>query len=337
MRFQVIGSRPINATDSDFEALKAACRDIGRELASRHHEVVLGSLGETTADRYVADGMKEVKGKHKLTFHRPDGASAIKMSLPEDKFEVTEKNFKGNRHINALAEGMTMLVIGGQRGTATAGFAAFALKRPVLALPCFGGAGKDIWDGVSVRYGQSLTSDTLDVIKGNWDGSSAKVVVDALEQLTRNNPFDDRIKWPQIFLALAALVMVLLWVFIFSIGPKHKDSFLYMLFFFQIGIASVIGTIARTVLNVYFDVSNVYSSKRVLSDFVIGIIMGFGFFLFILASGVLLVGEEFDIRPEDFRRLSVFMSLVTLAASFLLERSVEEFRKRIGKHLEVGQ
>jgi hypothetical protein len=145
MRIHIVGSRSFKMTDDEFENLKAACRDIGREVARRRHEAVIGSVRPNTADRYVAEGMAEIAGKHMLTFYRRDDEISDKPDiLTPDKFHCTIKAYKGNRHIFALAEGTAMLVIGGQGGTATAGFAAFALKRPVLALPRFGGAGKDL-------------------------------------------------------------------------------------------------------------------------------------------------------------------------------------------------
>jgi hypothetical protein len=336
MKIHVVGSQPHNMTADEFESLKSACRDIGRELASRGHEIAIASLRENTADRHIAEGMKAVEGKkHKLTLYKrhDEKLEALEL-LPKDRFDVTVQDYKGNRHINALAEGMPMLVIGGQGGTITAGFSAFALKRPVLALPQFGGAAKDIWDAVSIRYGRSLTSDTLDALSGRWTENTAKVVVGALEQLVKNNPFDDRIQGPQILLSSAALVMVFSWVILFSLGPDVGGWLRYLVFFAAIGVASVIGTLTRTFLKVYFDVVEVYSPQRLLSDFVLGLIMGFGFFLFMQASGVLLTGDKLAFDAADFQRLAVLMSLVTLASALLLERSIDRFRERIGKYIE---
>ena len=278
-------------------SLKAACRDIGFELATRRHEVIVGSLlsRDRTADHYIIEGMQKVEGKHKITFYRPEGVEIPQdiLNLPKEKFEVTRKELKGDRNINALAEGKAMLVIGGQSGTARAGFAAFALKRPVLALPRFGGAGKEIWDAVSVRYGQALTLKTLNIIASEWSEASASAVVSALEELGRNNPFDEGIKRPQIFLTVCSILAVLSWVAIFSFGSEFENpASLYLLFFLAIGLASVIGTMARTFVNVYFDVIEVYSPRRLLSDFVLGIILAFGFFLILQVSGVLLTGRN---------------------------------------------
>jgi hypothetical protein len=63
--------------------------------------------------------------------------------------------------------------------------------------------------------------------------------------------------------------------------------------------------------------------------------MGFVFFLLVQATGVVVTGRQVELSSDDFRRLAILMSLVALAASFLLERSIEGFRESIGKYLDI--
>lgn len=337
MKVHIVGSYPRNMPPEEMDSFKSACRDIGRVLATRKHEVVIAALTENTADRHVVEGMKEVEGIHNLVFYRRDDEEKETYDvLPKEKFSFSIKSYRGNRHINALAEGMAMLIIGGQGGTATAGFSAFALKRPVLAVPSFGGAGKDIWDAVSFRYSQSLTASTLDIISSKWTKSSANETVDTLEYLSKNNPFDERINKPQIFMSTISITMIFSWILLFSAGEYSEGWLRYLIFFLAIGVSSVIGTVTRTFLKVYFDVIETYSSKKLLSDFILGIIMGFCFFLFMHASGAILTGSQIPFNSSDFKRLVVLMSLITLSSSFLLERSIEKFRTQAIKYIDIN-
>jgi hypothetical protein len=331
----IVGSEPRNA--ANFEEMKIACRALGKEIALRGYGVVLGSLRPNTADLYVIEGMAEVDRVSEVSFHIRAGDPPIdEAALPKGKFKVATRSYKGKLQIAALLESQAMLVIGGQGGTITAGFAAFTLKRPVLAVPQFGGAAKDIWDAVSSRYGQALTHAELDTLSGSWSDASAKAVIDTAMKLSKNNPFDDRIQQPQIVLAAASVALIAAWMYLFNFGSQIEGSVNYALFFTMVGIASVIGTITRTFIKVYFDVEDVYSSKKLLSDFVLGIVIGFGFFLILQASGILLTGDRIKFDAAAFQRLSVLMSLVTLSAAFLLERSIERFREQLTKYVETG-
>jgi hypothetical protein len=335
MRIFVVGSKPFGTKDEDFEDVYSkACREIGCELAKRRHEVAFGSLRETTADCLVIEGMRECDGKHSVHFFFDKSSKAENLEALADRFQYSVQEYKGNRHINALADSTVVLVLGGNAGTATTGFAAFALKRPVLALPKFGGAGRDIWEAVSLRYGRSLTPQSLEILSEDWRDGNASTVVDSLEALARNNPFDDRIQRPHVFLAVLAVTTILVWVLLFSHGGSD-DMASDLILFTIVGVASVIGTVTRTFIKVYFELEEVYSSRRLLSDFILGIIMGFVFFLLVQATGVVVTGRQVELSSDDFRRLAILMSLVALAASFLLERSIEGFRESIGKYLDI--
>jgi hypothetical protein len=336
-KIHIVGSEPRNSTN--FEEMKLACAAIGKEIASRGFGVVIGSLRPNTADYYVIQGMSEVDCVSEVIFFRKAGETPVEEpELPngKGKFNLVERKYQGNRHLTALLESRAIVVIGGQSGTSTAGFAAFSLKRPVLAVPQFGGAAKEIWDAVSSRYGQVLTHAELDMLSAKWGDSSASCVVNAAIKLSKNNPFDDRVQHPQIFLSAVTLILIAAWMLLFNYGSQVTGTVNYAMFFLMIGISSVIGTITRTLINVYFEVVEVFSSKKILSDFVLGIIVGFGFFLILQASGILLTGDKLKFDAQAFQRLSVFMSLVTLASAFLLERSIERFRERLEKYADLN-
>ncbi|MBY3182241.1 hypothetical protein RWK44_08325 [Rhizobium sp. 25PS6] len=333
-KIHIVGSEPRNSTN--FEEMKLACAAIGKEIASRGFGVVIGSLRPHTADYHVIQGMSEVDCISEVTFFRKaDEPPVEETELPKGKFKLVERRYQGNRHLTALLESQAIVVIGGQSGTSTAGFAAFSLKRPVLAVPQFGGAAKEIWDAVSSRYGQVLTHAELDTLSAKWGDSSASCVVNAAIKLSKNNPFDDRVQHPQIYLSAFTLILIAAWMVLFNHGSQVIGNVNYALFFLMIGISSVIGTITRTLIKVYFDVVEVFSSKKILSDFVLGIIVGFGFFLILQASGILLTGDKLNFNAQTFQRLSVFMSLVTFASAFLLERSIERFRERMEKYADL--
>jgi hypothetical protein len=69
MRVHIVGSKPDEMDVSSFGRMKAACREIGAALADRDHDVSVGSVGLTTADRYVLEGYLEKRTDKTVCVH----------------------------------------------------------------------------------------------------------------------------------------------------------------------------------------------------------------------------------------------------------------------------
>lgn len=340
MRVHIVGSLPRDVSDQDAERMKSDCISIGEELGSSNSELSIGSVREHTADLHVLRGFLSKSHEKKVCiFHRSaDGALHSEIGSLEAEFdfkfsaEVTNGT-NATRHVAAMREATALLIIGGKGGTATAGYIAPMLGKPVLALPNFGGAGKEIWDALQYTYGQSaLTQSSLaDLEKANNDELAGRVV-SALKLLISSNPFKSSVTKAQwIFNALVG-VCLFLWAFIFSIATKIDP---YAAVFCLMMLSSLVGTSLRTLLRVYFDMLENFSPRRTFSDLMIGIVITFGFFLlFFAGGGIYNLPASQVITSENIIQTSVFLSLIGLGASFLLERSIAQFRTRVARTIE---
>lgn len=359
MIVHIIGSLPdrnsddANKAEVASAAFRGACRAIGAELAKRGYQVAIGSLAPNTVDRYVVEGMKSVPGKHSVSLYsRSKPAVVDESEFPKDKFEITPRYEQGDRRIAAMLDSDASLLIGGKTATVATGMIALRAKHAILAVPSFGGTSEVVWDAVVAHYGRSLPIEAIRTIGGEWVEGNEKVVADSLARIVVVNPLKDKIDLPQWYLTGTSVVCLIGWVLIFgsfgstgseaanatdTAAPTPHDEINYLMFFLIIGLASVIGTITRTWVNVYFSVKTTFSPKALIGDFILGITMGFIFFLFMYAGGTLVSGDEFKITASDFQRLAVIMSLVTISASFLLETAVDRFQERIVSYLDIDR
>jgi hypothetical protein len=142
---QAENSWPLLATPADF---KAACREIGRELVSRGHSLIVGSDREHTADRHAALGA--------LDAVRDSGAATriaiVKKSSSARSFEelrrshpavfVEERVAAGSEAAAKLFQvrlADALILVGGGQHTEQAGLAAAATGKPLACIGSFGG------------------------------------------------------------------------------------------------------------------------------------------------------------------------------------------------------
>jgi hypothetical protein len=335
MRIHVVGATARDWGVEQIDNFRNSCRSIGREIAKRGHEVAIGSLREVAADRYIVEGMKEISERHKVIIYRAKGDLSIPETenqiLSPDQFDTEVRITAGtnySRHLEALNGSNVTLAIGGNRGTATAGFIALALRRPVLALPGFGGASTQIWDAVSMYYGRSTVSDSdLKQLSGEWGPHSPGIVVNVLEAFAKVNFLSDRIQVPQIVISLLLAISIAGWITLFVTPTRGFE----LCFFILVGLSSIIGTAIRTNLKLYFDIAERFSVQTTLSDFITGVVLAFIFFLIYQLGGIIFKGDSNSIIStiQDYRRGAIFMSITALSSAFLLERSVKNIRDRL--------
>lgn len=343
MRVHVVGSLPSDVKEDEADRMKADCVSIGEELGLSNSELSIGSVLEHTADLHILRGFLSKSPEKKVfIFHRSeDGAQRKEIGLLESEFdfsfnaEVTNGT-NATRHVTAMKDATALLIIGGRGGTATAGYVAPMLGKPVLALPNFGGAGKEIWDALQYTYGQSaLTQTSLKDLEKATNQNLAKNVVSALKLLISSNPFKNSITKAQGVFNALIVSCLLLWVLIFANATKidpHVAVFSLMI------LASCVGTSLRTLLRVYFDMIENFSPRRTFSDLMIGIVVTFGFFLLFFVGGAIYdLPQNEVIKSGNIIRTSAFLSLIGLGTSFLLERSIAQFRTRVARFIEDNQ
>jgi hypothetical protein len=113
-------------------------------------------------------GAAVADGRHKVIVVLRDGENQVTPFTSDDEIknvDFTYRSEQGPRsvgRIHAIKEADAVIVIGGAGGTLQAGLSAFAIGKPVLAVPCFGGAAREVWNVVSPYYAQAgLTRDEI--------------------------------------------------------------------------------------------------------------------------------------------------------------------------------
>lgn len=222
-----------------------------------------------------------------------------------------------------------VIVLGGGPGTTIAGHSAAALEKPVVAIPSFGGAAKGVWETVQPYYHDCGVSDSKTaVLREAWDTSTAEIVVQVAEKLVRHNPFRTSLK-PQIVMLGGGLVLLGLWFGCFFRTfslPKELAVFL------MLGLAAMLGTGLRVTLQRRGDNAERLSAAHVLTEATAGLLLAFGFALLYFVGGVLYTGKVEPLQfpePADFPRVAFSITLLGLAAAFLLDTAAEKLRQRL--------
>lgn len=236
----------------------AACQALGAAFARKRWRIMVGvpmweqwTKGETVAPHILA-GANSVKpdeatGPHPIVFYAPrelEGATAdeaagrlqqIEADHPNVTLEykrVAQSHYKA-KMIPNVASVDAVVLVAGRDGTATIGYAAHCLERPVLAVAGFGGAARTLLDDVLFdaydRYKESvqLTDGELLSLTTTWkdkaddaaNRTTAQNVVSAAEKLVKAYALAGQkttrvLKW-----AMAGMALLLgLWVTIYLRG-----------------------------------------------------------------------------------------------------------------------
>jgi predicted acylesterase/phospholipase RssA len=198
MKILIVGS--IRHLD-DQEPVKAACREIGRALASNKHKILVGSDSSETVDRYIVEGANSIPGPHEVMIYRPpgeghDGPDDTKMpfaeggNLPNLKFSYFYESGPWTvAHTAAIRDSDGVLIIGGGGFTELIGQITPILGKPLLPIPIFGGAASSTWARLAYLYLPNFTQQELQNITLRWTASSALEAVSALEKFSHESPF----------------------------------------------------------------------------------------------------------------------------------------------------
>lgn len=310
------------------EVFHKACKDIGNALAKSGHTIIVGSDKKYTADLYVVEGYCETKTKNKLNIlvYRPESDETPYAEI-RDKYKNVHFEYLRSEGSWAVSRVRQILVsdcvilIGGGKGTLQAGHIAPVLERPVLSISSFGGSAQIIWKQIKNDYKKINNLDKkAQILNEKWKASCAPLVIELAEVLNRNNPFEKTKIKPLFIFSLFLAISLVLWVYLF-LNPVISKS---LTFFMLLGISSFLGTGLRNILIFRESNQNFLSSKRLFMDLTAGLLAAFGLALIYMAGGLSITGK-FDFltlcSDNDFYRVSLSMSVLGFAGSFLIEQS----------------
>lgn len=342
MKVLIVGSKRHfePAETAQRETFEQACRQMGRALAERGHTLIVGTPDAEDADRFFVEGANEVPGPHKVMVFRPESdprPTPFAAELEKLKnIQFTHRQEKGPWavvHAHALREADVLIVLGGRTATQVAGGSAAALQKPVLALRCFGGGGKEVWEEVQHYYTEGgISKDDQGALKQDWTRDSAQLVVKCVESLVKYNPLRPKSHGPQVVMSVASFILIALWAVLLT---KHGTLGNNAAFYLMLAISALLGTSLRNTIRLVQDDSAVLSGRALMIEATAGVLIAFGFALLYLAGGIVLIGDVISLTADTaFMRVAISMSILGFAAAFLLNEAADILKTRMGESLK---
>ncbi len=340
---------------------QAACRALGAAMVRRGHEIVVGvpdwpmlRKRETVAT-FVVEGANSVtpeNGKtHVVNFYGPieheprDRTPRVTDSLRElralpnitiDQIPLGSGGSKA-RTIPNVNQAKVVLLVSGQEGTESIGYAAHSMEKPVIALTAFEGAASRISDQVLKKEYTAkgyLTMDQLSDLDVSWGPSKeenekkADRVVEIAEALV--DAVSKSGKRTSAILGLTAIGLVLLfpaWLAIFlsangCSSAQLCGSYADIAFFALLYISALLGAGLRTLASFRKNWEQPLTALRVGTDLAISLALAFGLALIYLIGGISFTGKVVALKTgadgDSFATVAISMSLLGLGAGYVL-------------------
>lgn len=335
MKILVVGSNHFPDSAKVQEQLEQACRDIGAALATAGHDLIVGSSNPNTADRFVIEGVASVAGKHKVLIFRPDEGPTPFTDQPvpnQKRIQFTVKRCPGPwtvGRIHQILAADAVIIIGGGGGAAQAGYSAPLLGVPVLAVPAFGGAAKDVWDYLTRDYEKVAgVQEHTTELREAWRPEHARGVVAAVSALVGAKLYRSRHTFQGLLELVASVAMLVGWVLLFGLPPPHGEASFFLLLL----LSALLGTVLRRTLRSLSQSIQVQQGPTFWSDATCSVLVAFGLMLIAFMGDLTLTGE-FDLlnpQPAAFQRVSIVFSVIGLFAGFLMEKAARLLAAKLG-------
>lgn len=329
MRIAILGS--IANETIDVEKFRSACRDIGQKLSEAGHSLLVCSENENTADPYVVEGANsDKKQTTKIEVVRSEEEdNSAPFHKDESKYPNIDFTFSrcsggwNSTHLKAILSCDAVLIIGGRDGVWSAANSAQMLNKPVVALPCFNGASRKVWDKLVNDYKETdLSESDLGYVREGWGKSSGNSVIKLLNAVHKNHSSKSTGKSISLvfFLFLLSLILIVGWVVLFNKVDfvPERVSVISM-----VVICSILGIMLRGAsLGRYVKGWRNFLGEF-FSDALKGVLVGFVLTLAHLFSELTINGKISDLADEGaFIRISLSISLIAALSGFALDKSL---------------
>ena len=388
MKILVVGSlrppeKPDDKPDQQFVTshkaqFDAACFALGEALTRKGHSIMVGvpdwpTLQQNnTVATFILEGINNVPAKdserHPVFFYGPEErapADQTPTGTPDSLQELKKlpnilikDTFVGSgtskaRVIPNVAEVDAVMIISGREGTENIGYAAYSMKKPVIAITSFGGAAEnmandtllEVYNRLS-QQGDATPSDVRALLDVDWGDDpqknldNAAAIVEIIEKLVKAFDLSDKRTLRVLKATIAGLVILLMgWAACYlsanqcTAGSQSCSTYVGVSFFLLLYISALLGSGLRTLV--------MYQQNKVTRltflglgiDLVISMLVAFGLALIYLIGGISFTGKVvvLDIKNADqnlaFTTVAISMSLLGLAAGYLLP--LKELTKRL--------
>jgi hypothetical protein len=340
MRVLIVGSLNYADAEPHRDTFESACRQIGAVLGRKRVELVVGSSSPSTADWFVLEGMATVPGNHTVWFYRPEGGDTPNLPSAADakktRFNVYHRRLPGPWAAGRLPQVQwadAVLIVAGAKGAAQVGYVAMALGKPAVAIASFGGAAAELWTQLAPFYERAgRGSKAIHSLRERWRPEYAEIVGTSLALLVRKRAFSTKVTGMHFGLLVLNLVLITTWVWLF-VAPPHP---LQATIFGILCAAAFLGSALRISLRTILDPSERVSAAIVIAELSASLVLAFGLAMFYLAGSFTFTGkfEPFSNDPNDYQRVAVGMTLIGIAAGWLLERVSRHLRRAMTRSLD---
>lgn len=331
MKIAILGSiadEKINA-----EKFKSACKDLGKILSENGHSLIVCSENENTADPYIVEGANsDNKKTTKIEVIRSEEEDeSAPFHANEAKYPKVDFTFTrcagswSSTHLKAILNCDLVLLIGGKASAWTAANSAIMLNKPVVAIPCFNGSSRRVWDKLVSEYKETDLSDSdLGYVRENWGKASGVSVISLINAVYKKHTSNTSGKsiGLNFSMFISSLLLIIGWVILFNKVEfiPERISVIAM-----VVICSVLGIILRGAsLGRYGD-----GWRNVLSEFFLdcvkGVLVAFVLSLAHLFSELTINGKISDLVDENaFVRIALSISLLAVLSGFALDKSLSK-------------
>jgi energy-converting hydrogenase Eha subunit A len=205
------------------ELARQACAELGRELANEGCGLIVYSASEgfieaSIVSGYVSSGKAE---KGSIQVRSPYGGTAANFAEALDHREVFDVRPDSSRdwkvsYYRSLVDTQGVLLVGGGRSTLITGLIALAFRIPLVAVACFGGNARKVWEALD-RVRNDATQEDVSAMAADWHEASARSLVKSLVGQQQRKRADEeaarRREWRQsrrTIVGLAVAVVLLL-------------------------------------------------------------------------------------------------------------------------------
>jgi hypothetical protein len=349
MKIMIVGSIDTGFQEDRKVAVRNACKEIGKALAEKGVDLVVGSDRDTTVDKWVVYGAVEADKRISVYVYRPDRPEQSRSwenrtddNLPFSDVKDTPQFKKikfqyilgdgrwGATHLAGLRFADAALIVSGADGARESGHAAVVLQKPMLPIGCFGGSGAELWTKYSPAYRDvEFTNDEYVALSHNWGRDSPGLIISSLNKVLSKNPFrrfDNLVYW----LCGLFISSLIVWAGAFYEGTQWDK--IRILAIVLMGLcAALFGTVLRNFLELLAPIYQKKDRRIFIAEIFSGLILTFGFYLFFGAGSFVISASGATLSDaKDFTRVGFSVSIIGLAASLLLEKAIPEISRRLG-------
>ncbi len=320
------------------------CKEIGRQLANRKHQVYLLSDKDSHADVHIFSGYaeeldnKKIKAPPILVSYGnkddPENNEGIKFHNLRQKYkDVLINDFNASadypfNRVSIIKQIDALIVIGGSDGTKQLIEIATSLDKPIIPISAFGQVAERTWNSMELYFRRVLQNQTEPLTKYYGDTSSLRVngVLDIVEKMVRVQNKETSFSYK--FLILVECVALVLWFIVFQSGSKYSQIAMPVLIFMM----AILGIILRSLIRLLKDPDQFIQAKVFFVE--IGLALGLSviyYFFFQLGGSSISTDFESILKDRTFNSVALIVSLLTVGVSFLLEETIEKASKRLSR------